>query len=430
MQNQNKHTRPFSFLTAAILISDGILLNIGFLLSFLIRYGIHFPQANFNAFKTIAAAITLLYLVSMAFTGVFKNRFRSSWQFFCLLCKAIAAGTFLSVVFAYVFRQHIGSMPTSIFAISFIVNLLIVYLVHRNILKFFGRICKKAVIIGSGDLQTEIFGRAEFIDRLGPNELEKLLEYQDLDEIVVSEQLGEIGNWQFILYFLQKANVGIVFEPDVYMKMLQEKVINGSYERFLNTFFGRKNDMEEFLIRSLDIIAGIAIMIISLPLWLLAAIAVKLTSKGPLFYKQQRVGKDGRIFTLLKFRTMIVDAEKHSGPVLSTKNDPRVTPVGRIMRSMRIDELPQLFNIIKGEMSLVGPRPERPHFVKMHKALQGLRLSVKPGLTGLAQIRSFYDLKAQHKLKYDYLYIQKRSFLLNAYILLMTVPVMFSKKGW
>ncbi len=118
------------------------------------------------------------------------------------------------------------------------------------------------------------------------------------------------------------------------------------------------------------------------------------------------------------------------GPVLAKQDDPRVTKMGKVLRTTRFDELPQLFNVLRGQMSLVGPRPERPHFVKLHGALQGLRLAVKPGLTGLAQIRNFYDLHPKHKIKYDFLYIQRRSLLLNVYILLQTIPVIFSKKGW
>jgi len=155
-----------------------------------------------------------------------------------------------------------------------------------------------------------------------------------------------------------------------------------------------------------------------------------MTSRGPIFYKQQRVGKDGRLFTLYKFRTMVQDAEKEVGPVLASRNDPRVTKIGRLLRRTRLDELPQLLNVLRGDMSLVGPRPERPHFVKQHKALHELRLAVKPGLTGLAQIRSFYNLEPKHKIKYDYLYIQRRSLLLNLYILVLTIPTIFSRKGW
>ncbi|MCX5643957.1 MAG: sugar transferase [Phycisphaerae bacterium] len=163
---------------------------------------------------------------------------------------------------------------------------------------------------------------------------------------------------------------------------------------------------------------------------IVSALLIKITSTGPVFYRQERVGQGGKVFTLGKFRTMIDDAEKHVGPVWATKDDDRVTPVGRILRRMRIDELPQIYNVLRGDMSLVGPRPERPFFVERHKALQGTRLAVKPGLTGLAHVRSHYDLKPTHKGKYDCLYIQNRSFLLNIYILLQTIPVLFAQKGW
>jgi len=186
----------------------------------------------------------------------------------------------------------------------------------------------------------------------------------------------------------------------------------------------------EFLIRLLDIVGSLAILILSLPVMIVSALLIKITSAGPVFYKQERVGQGGRLFTLCKFRTMIDDAEKHVGPVLATKDDDRITPVGRLLRRTRIDELPQIYNVLRGNMSLVGPRPERPFFVERHKALQGDRLAVKPGLTGLAQVRSFYDLKPAHKVRYDCLYIQKRSVFLNLYILLQTIPVLFSKKGW
>ena len=126
---------------------------------------------------------------------------------------------------------------------------------------------------------------------------------------------------------------------------------------------------------------------------------------------------------------MVESAEEKSGPVLAVKNDLRVTRVGNFLRRTRIDELPQLINILRGDMSLVGPRPERPHFLKMHKALRGIRLAVKPGLTGLAQVRSHYELNPRHKIKYDYLYIQKKSLLLNLYLLIKTIPVIFSRKG-
>jgi lipopolysaccharide/colanic/teichoic acid biosynthesis glycosyltransferase len=186
----------------------------------------------------------------------------------------------------------------------------------------------------------------------------------------------------------------------------------------------------DFFIRVFDIVGSLVILILSLPIMLVVAVTIKLFSPGSMLYKQQRVGKSGKVFTLYKFRTMVENAEKHVGPVWATRDDSRVTPIGRILRGMRLDELPQLFNVLRGDMSLVGPRPERPFFVQRHKALQGVRLAVKPGITGLAQVRSYYDLKPEHKLRYDYLYIQRRSLILNIYILLQTIPVIFTKRGW
>jgi lipopolysaccharide/colanic/teichoic acid biosynthesis glycosyltransferase len=186
----------------------------------------------------------------------------------------------------------------------------------------------------------------------------------------------------------------------------------------------------EFLIRLMDIVGSLVILALALPVMIVAGVLIKVTSAGPVFYKQERVGQGGRLFTLYKFRTMIDNAEKHMGPVWAAPDDDRVTPVGRILRRMHLDELPQLLNTLRGDMSLVGPRPERPFFVERHKALQGVRLAVKPGLTGLAQVRSYYNLKPAHKVKYDYLYIQNRCLLLNLYILLQTIPALFAKKGW
>jgi lipopolysaccharide/colanic/teichoic acid biosynthesis glycosyltransferase len=185
---------------------------------------------------------------------------------------------------------------------------------------------------------------------------------------------------------------------------------------------------DEALIRLLDIVGSLIILVLALPVMIVAGVLIKITSAGPVFYKQERVGQGGKLFTLYKFRTMIDNAEKHMGPVWASYDDDRVTPVGRVLRRMNLDELPQLFNILRGDMSLVGPRPERPFFVERHKALQGMRLVVKPGLTGLAQVRSYYDLRPAHKVKYDHWYVQNRSFFLNISILLQTIPLLFSRK--
>jgi lipopolysaccharide/colanic/teichoic acid biosynthesis glycosyltransferase len=210
---------------------------------------------------------------------------------------------------------------------------------------------------------------------------------------------------------------------------------------------------------SVERLANLAIatlgLIITLPLWVVIAAIIKLTSRGPVFYAQTRVGIDsrrsgagatdprrrvdigGRPFTIYKFRTMTVDAERGSGPVWATQEDPRVTRVGRVLRQLRLDELPQLLNVIKGDMNIVGPRPERPVFVaELRKQIPDyqLRHRVKPGLTGLAQVNLEYDScldDVRRKLEHDLDYIRRRSLLEDFKIMLQTIPViLFRKGGW
>ncbi|HKS41053.1 MAG TPA: TIGR03013 family XrtA/PEP-CTERM system glycosyltransferase [Blastocatellia bacterium] len=184
--------------------------------------------------------------------------------------------------------------------------------------------------------------------------------------------------------------------------------------------------------------AGLATagFVTSLPIMLLTAIAVKLDSPGPVFYTQERVGKNGRTFKIIKFRSMRIGAEKKSGPVWAETDDPRITRIGRILRKLRLDELPQFVNVIRGDMNFVGPRPERPVFVEqLSKAIPyySQRHLIKPGLTGWAQIKYPYGASVEdaiEKLRYDLYYIKNQSFLLDAIIVFETVKtVVFGRGG-
>jgi lipopolysaccharide/colanic/teichoic acid biosynthesis glycosyltransferase len=190
-----------------------------------------------------------------------------------------------------------------------------------------------------------------------------------------------------------------------------------------------RGSYREILIRMLDLCVAVVMIVVAALAMALIAMLVKLSSPGPVIYRQQRVGKGGKPFTLLKFRTMVDHAEDQTGPVWARREDPRITSVGGVLRRSRLDELPQLFNVLQGQMSLVGPRPERPFFVRRERCLQGLRLAVKPGLTGLAQIRGPYDLHPRRKARYDRLYIHRRSLSLNVLILLRTVRTVLTMRG-
>jgi lipopolysaccharide/colanic/teichoic acid biosynthesis glycosyltransferase len=172
-------------------------------------------------------------------------------------------------------------------------------------------------------------------------------------------------------------------------------------------------------------------LVVSVPFWLLIAVAIKLEDKGPVFYSQERVGKNGKIFKVYKFRSMVPDAESDSGAVWASEHDPRVTRVGRMLRATAMDELPQLWSIFKGDMSFVGPRPERPELVEgFAKEIPGFmeRFQVQPGLTGVAQVYGKYDTLPRHKLKYDLFYIKHRFFGLDLQLILLSFLITFMCK--
>jgi sugar transferase (PEP-CTERM system associated) len=187
--------------------------------------------------------------------------------------------------------------------------------------------------------------------------------------------------------------------------------------------------------RVFDVVAAIGGLAITAPLMVLIAAAVKLTSAGPVLYSQRRVGHHGRIFTIRKFRSMRLDAETRTGPVWATANDPRLTPIGGFLRSTRLDELPQLWNVLMNDMSLVGPRPERPEFVRsLEQQLKfyGHRHVVKPGLTGWAQISYPYGSSvhdALQKLQYDLYYLKHMSIALDLFIIFATMKTVWSRTG-
>ena len=187
--------------------------------------------------------------------------------------------------------------------------------------------------------------------------------------------------------------------------------------------------------RLFDLVVSTSMLAVCLPVMALTALAIKLESRGPVLYRQERVGQGCRSFTILKFRSMCVDAEKDGKPMWARQNDSRVTLTGRFIRRTRIDELPQIFNVFFGEMSFVGPRPERPYFVQdltQKIPHYGVRHTVKPGITGWAQVRYPYgatDEDAMHKLQYDLYYVKNHSLFLDLMILFQTAQVVLWGKG-
>ncbi|MBI2428800.1 MAG: sugar transferase [Ignavibacteriales bacterium] len=267
-------------------------------------------------------------------------------------------------------------------------------------------------------------------------EIPKLIKLHNVKNILLavdSEQKETILN---VVTLSTGYDVSIKIIPDMYDIISGQARTNQIYGFPLIEIMPHiMQPWEESAKRLTDIIVSIIILTLSAPLWIFIGIAIKLNSSGPLVYSQERVGKNGKIFRMHKFRSMYQDAEAKTGPVWATSNDPRVTSVGRILRKTRLDEIPQFMDVLRGDMSLVGPRPERPHFVEelsKEIPLYKRRLVVKPGITGWAQVKQGYDTSlddVKSKVRYDLFYIENMSFRMDIKILIITFYTMIAGKG-
>jgi exopolysaccharide biosynthesis polyprenyl glycosylphosphotransferase len=264
---------------------------------------------------------------------------------------------------------------------------------------------------------------------------------EDLPCLLVEHDVGEIvllapPSWRDdlvdrLLRAPRRLRVSVV--PSVY-DILVGRISSGRIHDvpLIEVVKNPRDDLAYVVKRTTDFVVGAVLGLAALPLIGVAALAIRVTSPGPIFYRQRRVGQDGAEFVIWKLRTMAHGAEEESGPVLASSGDARVTAVGRVLRATRIDELPQLWNVLNGTMSLIGPRPERPEFVRRYAAeIPGYleRLQVKPGLTGLAQVNGEYHTSAAYKLKYDLAYIYNYSLILDLKIMAETVKVMVTRRG-
>ena len=265
-----------------------------------------------------------------------------------------------------------------------------------------------------------------------------IVKEENIHTIVISEQLKDTPVLRTQLLNLKFAGVSI-YDAPVFYKKITGKVpvffIRDTWFLFYNQDKAFQSFYWKNLKRIIDIVSASLGLILSAPLLLLSAVAIKLTSKGPIFFKQERLGLNERPFTLIKFRTMVEDAEKETGPKWSSDKDPRITKVGRILRKTRIDEIPQLINVLRGDMSLVGPRPIRKHFADILAKkipFYRLRFLIKPGITGWAQVKHDYagsEKGQMEKLQYDLFYIQNQSLFFDIFIILKTIQTVLFRRG-
>jgi sugar transferase (PEP-CTERM system associated) len=269
------------------------------------------------------------------------------------------------------------------------------------------------------------------------DDIPSLVQRLHVDRVVVglSEARGRLPMGRLLDIRLQN---GVAFDHlasvyEEYTGKIAVENLRPSWFIFSEGF--RKTRASMAVKRAFDLVLSLAGLVVGLPVMLVVALLVRVTSRGPVFYHQERVGLNGRTFSVHKFRSMRIDAEAVSGPVWSAKHDERVTPIGRFLRRARLDELPQLWNVLGGEMSFVGPRPERPVFVDELTAkipFYGQRHVLKPGLTGWAQVRYTYGASVENaieKLQYDLYYIKNLSLALDLVIVLETVKTVLLRRG-
>ncbi len=257
-------------------------------------------------------------------------------------------------------------------------------------------------------------------------DLESVLEKGDITEVYVALDLSNYAQILETLKIADRFIVNIRLIPDLFqMLTLKARIEDLDGFPVISIDEPPLRGLMLFLKRCVDVIVSTLVLLVLSPLWLLFALLIKLTSRGPLLYRQERVGMDGVKFMMLKFRTMVENAEQETGPVMCSPGDPRITPLGRFLRKFSIDEIPQLINVLRREMSLIGPRPERPVFVQ---DLRGripkymLRHKVKSGITGWAQVHGLrQDADFDKRLEYDFFYIQNWSPALDFKILWKTL---------
>jgi exopolysaccharide biosynthesis polyprenyl glycosylphosphotransferase len=442
----------------AIVVIDAATANLCVWLAFLVRFEGTLPGPNWAAVQHLWLPITVALLASYSLVGLYlRNRELSRAEIGSLVVRGNLLWLFASFAIAYLRRDVAGAYPTAVFFLSAAFNAALSFGIHvawEQIRKTHidpAHRVRRAVLIGATPeaqkLREAASTGADFVyvfadgfddghGRAGEGRTQELRRFvleEGVEEVVVAD--SNLPRSELLRHLVQCAGLDVRFKVvpgllDLVRVPGQVKVVSGV--PLVDLFGDEMPTMRDIGRRIFDVVAATVGLVLTLPLWPLIVLAVKISSPGHVLYRQERVGLHGRSFKLLKFRTMRADAEARTGPVLATLDDRRVTAVGRFLRRCRLDELPQLLNILVGDMSLVGPRPERPHFVgQFLKSVPQYaeRYRVRPGVTGLAQVRGGYDTPARNKARYDLIYLRNRSLTLDLRILAQTVVIVLAGRG-
>lgn len=471
----NKQKKSDFFIPAISVISDIVAIELAFLFSYWIRFNTNFLEIfrvggeipSFSIYLTsslIIIPIWLLILNSNKMYTPHRNNFLAD-DFFSIL-KSITLGMLLIIGLAFFYREFSYSRFVVIVlwmsAISFVFcGRILIYFIRKKLLSR-GRELRDAVIVGNNETAKAVYEKLLLNKSYGYNllgyyaassaqsnqpmsngkclgtidDLIRSINNHEIEVALIALESPDFPQIYSILRETDGVNVELMLVPDVLGLMTSRmniKEIEGI--PFIKIKGVPITTWGSMLKRMFDFIFSLFVLIIFSPLMIILSIIIKASSRGPVIYKQERIGLNGEIFSVYKFRTMLVDAEKETGPVWATKDDRRTTRIGKILRRTSLDELPQFFNTLRGEMSVVGPRPERPFFVDQFKNNVPKYLDrhlLKSGITGWAQVNGMRgQASIEERTKYDLYYIENWSLALDIKIILKTIKaVLFGKDAY
>lgn len=430
-----------------LIIGDVLLLYAALALTLIVRYDHPFLNPLFiNQHIEPFTYLFIIWLLVFYIVGLYEIRhLKNNVDFIKKLGGAVITNALISITAFYIFPQEIA--PKTNLVIILVIVAILEYVWRHLFNKFLaaGAPSGNVLLIGSGEIAKEIVDHLKNNRQLG-YEVKTWMkdgfsdkEMEHLNQIIIAEKINlivipgilkKIPKAAHAIYKNIALGIDIVDIASFYQTIFRKVPLDELDEVWFLENLVNRHKIYETVKQPVEIIKAAIILIITLPLFLLIGILVKLTSRGPVFYKQERFGQHEKKFTLYKFRTMIEDAEEN-GAQWAEPDDKRATPIGKLLRHSHLDEIPQLFNIVKGEVSFVGPRPERPEFVeklKQNIPHYQLRHLVRPGITGWAQLNYRYGSSvedAYEKLQFDIYYITHRSFWLDLGIILKTLKLFF-----